>query len=123
MSNYIHCMPRLIKVYKSKINNSGIYILKNDLVTIESKSNVIYDSGRYPILYKLSFIKRLRDLPNESYMKLCAKIGDNTEAIGKVYTFVAKKNGLLKLFANDIFFLRWNNSGYIVAKITIKRPI
>jgi len=131
MSGYTHCMSEIVKVYASKINNSNIYIFKDDIVTIEANSNMIWNDfiikcnaiGWDRIFYKLKFIQILKDIPNENFMKLCAKVGNSTEPIGNICTFTAKEDGMLKLFANDIFFLRWNNSGYINVKISIKRPI
>ena len=131
MPGYIHCMPQSVKVCASKINNSNIYIFKDDIVTIQANpymkwNDFIIESdaiGWDGIFYKLKFIQILKDIPNENFMKLCAKIGDTKQPIGNTCTFTAKEDGMLKLFANDIFFLRWNNFGYINVKISIKRPI
>jgi hypothetical protein len=116
------------RIFASKINDCDIVVFKDDIVVIEAKNEYWYDAsikcdadGWDNALYEWWPIKMFKDFPNENYMKLCCKVNKEKVAIGKKRTFIAKENGILKLWANDIPFLRWNNAGQLDINIKIKR--
>lgn len=118
----------IVKVHACKYNNTGIEIAAGKSVTIESDQ-----SDRWKDLYiecdaagwnthlaMLPGIKKCKDLPEENLMLMCAKIGTKVYPIGKGNTIVAEESGELILFANDVKYLRWNNSGSIDVTVRIK---
>ena len=116
-----------IRVYASKINNTNIMVFKDDIVTIDVVGNQTWNdfwiecdaNGWNNSIYQFRFIELLKNIPKENFMKLCAKIGSEFIPIGQETTFVANEDGIISLFANDINFLRWNNSGFIDVNIII----
>ena len=128
-SSYISCRPQYIRVYASKIKNTNIVLFRDDIVTIESINSVWYDAtikcdanGWNHYLLNNFIIRKLKDVPNENFMKMCARINGKVIPVGDNHTFVCEEDGVLSLFGNDVVYMRWNNSGYIDVKITIKRP-
>lgn len=121
-------MFTIVKVHANKYNLSGVEVCKGQKLIIESDVSdrwkdlyVDCDSnGWNSHLAMLPGIKKCKDLPEENLMKMCAKIGDKVYAIGKAATITAEEDGELILFANDVKYLRWNNSGSIDVTVRIK---
>lgn len=118
----------IVKVQANKYNHTGIDIDVGKTVIIESDQSdrwkdlyIECDStGWNTHLAMLPGIKKCKDLPEANLMLMCAKIGNKIYPIGKEATIVAEEEGELILFANDVKYLRWNNSGSIDVTVRIK---
>lgn len=117
----------IVKVKSVCYNNTGIKVEVGQSITIESDFSDRWKDlyiecdaeGWTSALADLPFIKHCKDMPDEKLMKLCAKIGNKCYAIGKSRTFLAEEAGELVLFANDVKYLRWNNSGSIDVTVRV----
>jgi len=121
-------MFSIVKVYANKYNNTGIKLKAGQTLTIECDLSdkwkdlwveCNYDGWNSHVAM-FPFVKKCKDLPNENLMKMCAQIGTKLYAIGKEATITVEEDGELILFANDIKYLRWNNSGSIDVTIRTK---
>lgn len=120
-------MNRKIRVYSDKFNNTGIKIKQGDVVTIipdseqRWKDNAIpSDSTGWDIPF-LELFSCMRDIPSQRLMTMCGSIGTHKFGIGKKLSFISADEGELILFANDVWFLRWNNTGFIDVEVNIVR--
>lgn len=114
-------------VYSWKYNSPGIFLKAGQSVSVIADPhdrwkdlNIECDADgwwSYNPLYNLNFIKKSMDFPYENFMKLCARVGNEKFVIGKFSNFTPKTSGYLELFANDVSWLRWNNTGSITVTI------
>jgi len=73
-----------------------------------------------PWIYDNDLLDSQKTVPGQNYMKLMGKVGEITFEIGNVKnkTIIMPDNGELVLFANDIEWLYFNNSGKILVTIS-----
>ena len=73
-----------------------------------------------PWIYDNDLLDSQKAVPGQNYMKLMGKIGEITFEIGNVKnkTILMPDTGELVLFANDIEWLYFNNSGRITVTIS-----
>lgn len=121
-------MFSIVKVHANKYNKTGIDVTAGQKLTIECDLSdkwkdlwieCNYDGWNSHVAM-FPFVKKCKDLPDENLMKMCAQIGTKLYAIGKEATITVEEDGELVLFANDIKYLRWNNSGSIDVTIRTK---
>jgi hypothetical protein len=116
----------VVKVYANKINKTNINVKAGQKVLVECDSvdrwmdfGIKCDANGWDnIVYKAA--AKLKDIPEEKFMKMIAQVGSKKYPIGMEREFVAEEDGDLVLFANDVCWLRWNNAGSIDATIRIK---
>lgn len=114
-------------IYSWKYNSTGIFLNAGQRVIVIADThdswkdlNIDCDADGWwsnNPLYNLDLVKNSMDFPNENFMKLCAKVGNEKFSIGKFSEFTPKTSGNLELFANDVSWLRWNNTGSITVTI------
>ncbi len=111
-------------------NDTGILVKPGQVISVVAKTGATWldlttlcdadgwNSSNF--IYNLKFVKNSKDFPDENFMMLGARIGSDLYAVGKSKTFTAKQSGKLELFANDVSWMRWNNSGGISVEIILK---
>ena len=121
---------KFLRVHAGEYNHTHINLKVGDEVFVESEPEDCWFDMLRPSdadgwnswVFDMPVIKKFKNFPDENFMKLCAKIGDQKVAIGSRKKFTLQTDGELILFANDIDCLRWNNSGHIDVTIYIRTP-
>ena len=123
MKNHIEVIAR------KRWNDSGIDIVKGQIVTIEASGKWTDDTiATSPDGFNrpwLHLVRWTRRAPRSPWFALIAVIGRRKRPvnhIGSEASFTADTNGRLYLYANDAWLFYFNNKGSIQATVKVEDP-
>lgn len=119
-------MHKIVRVYSDRFNHTCIQVKCGDIITITPDMEQVWRDNAIPAdatgwdIPLLHMFSCLRDVPSCRLMTLCGAIGKHRFGIGKGLTWVATEAGEIVLFANDVWWMRWNNTGFIDVTVDVK---